>query len=147
MRWELDSVSLEKEWLYKLFEILLQRCISSPPVAILSYLYHYRLMNIYLISLAINQQCLVLAQVLATSGIRHSLEPAPVFIDMPSSKVLSVYVSTSLVLAVPVAWRYLLHSLPSVDLAVSDQLKKRSMVSTNTLRLLPVPHSVLFYSR
>ena len=116
------SVSLEKEWLYKLFEILLQRCISSPPVAILSYLYHYRLMNIYLISLAINQQCLVLAQVLATSGIRHSLEPAPVFIDVPLSKVLSVYVSTSLVLAVPVAWRYLLHSLPSVDLVVSDQL-------------------------
>lgn len=147
MRWELDSVSLEKEWLYKLFEILLQRCISSPPVAILSYLYHYRLMNIYLISLAINQQCLVLAQVLATSGSRHSLEPAPVFIDMPSSKVLSVYVSTSLVLAVPVAWRYLLHSLPSVDLAVSDQLKERSMVSTNSLRLLSVPHSVLFDSR
>lgn len=147
MRWELDSVSLEKEWLYKLFEILLQRCISSPPIAILSYLYHYRLMNIYLISLAINQQCLVLAQVLATSGIRHSLEPAPVFIDVPLSKVLSVYVSTSLVLAVPVAWRYLLHSLPSVDLVVSNQLKKRIMVSTNSLRLLSVPHSVLFYSR
>lgn len=147
MRWELGSVSLEKERLHKLFELLLQRCISSPPVVIFSYLYHYRLMNIYLIPLAINQQCLVLAQVFATLGIRSSLEPAPVFIDMPSSKVLSMYASISLVLALPVVWRYLVHSLPNVELAISDQLKKRNTVSTKYLGLLSALHSVLFYNR
>lgn len=147
MRWELGSVSLEKEWLHKLLEILLQRCISSPPVVIFSYLYHYRLMNIYLIPLAINQQCLVLAQVLATPGIRSSLEPAPVFTDMPSSKVLRMYASTSLVLTLSVVWRHLVHSLPNAELAISDQLKKRNVVSPSSLRLLSVLHSVLPYSR
>lgn len=147
MRWEVGSGSLEKEWLHKLLEILLQRCISSPPVVIFSYLYHYRLMNIYLIPLAIDQQCLVLAQVLAASGIRSSLEPAPVFTDTPSSKVLSVSASTSLVLALPVVGRHLVHSLPNAELAISDQLQKRNMVSTNSLGLLSVLHSVLFYSR
>lgn len=104
-------------------------------------------MNIYLIPSAINQQCLVLAQVLATSGIRRSLEPAPVSIDMPwVCMVLSMYASTSLALALPGVWRDL-HSLPSVDLTISDQVKERSMVSTNSLRPLSVSHRVLFDSR